>query len=91
MFYSDPGRLALSLRRHRRRVFTVQRVQRQVLANAKALCAELQEQGLRIVSGGTDNHLMLVDVWMDGKGVTGLVPHCEARSTSRTRSHAKIR
>ena len=45
--------------------------QRQVLANAKALCSELQEQGLRIVSGGTDNHLMLVDVWMDGKGVTG--------------------
>ena len=45
--------------------------QRQILANAKALCSELQEQGLRIVSGGTDNHLMLVDVWMDGKGITG--------------------
>ena len=45
--------------------------QRQILANAKALCAELQEQGLRIISGGTDNHLMLVDVWMDGKGITG--------------------
>ena len=45
--------------------------QRQILANAKALCAELQEQGLRIVSGGTDNHLMLVDVWMNGKGITG--------------------
>jgi glycine hydroxymethyltransferase len=45
--------------------------QRQILVNAKALCAELQEQGLRIVSGGTDNHLMLVDVWMDGKGITG--------------------
>jgi len=45
--------------------------QRQVLANAKVLASELQEQGLRLVSGGTDNHLMLVDVWMDGKGVTG--------------------
>jgi glycine hydroxymethyltransferase len=45
--------------------------QRQVLKNAKALASELQEQGLRLVSGGTDNHLMLVDVWMDGKGVTG--------------------
>jgi glycine hydroxymethyltransferase len=45
--------------------------QRQVLANAKALAAGLQEQGLRLVSGGTDNHLMLVDVWMDGKGTTG--------------------
>lgn len=45
--------------------------QRQVLLNAKALAAELQEQGLRVVSGGTDNHLMLVDVFMDGKGITG--------------------
>ena len=45
--------------------------QRQILANAKALSSELQEQGLRIVSGGTDNHLMLVDVWMNGKGITG--------------------
>jgi glycine hydroxymethyltransferase len=45
--------------------------QRQVLRNAKALASELQEQGLRLVSGGTDNHLMLVDVWMDGKGTTG--------------------
>src|SRR4030081_1652119 len=45
--------------------------QRQILANAKALASELQEQGLRLVSGGTDNHLMLVDVWMDGKGTTG--------------------
>ena len=47
--------------------------QRQILANAKALCSELQEQGLRIVSGGTDNHLMLVDVWMEGRGITGKV------------------
>jgi glycine hydroxymethyltransferase len=45
--------------------------QRQVLANARALATELQEQGLRLVSGGTDNHLMLVDVWMDGRGITG--------------------
>jgi glycine hydroxymethyltransferase len=45
--------------------------QQQVLKNAKALANELQEQGLRLVSGGTDNHLMLVDVWMDGKGITG--------------------
>ncbi|HEX8775215.1 MAG TPA: serine hydroxymethyltransferase [Pyrinomonadaceae bacterium] len=45
--------------------------QQRVLKNAKALAAELQEQGLRIVSGGTDNHLMLVDVFMGGKGITG--------------------
>ena len=43
--------------------------QRQVLKNAKALASELQEQGLRLVSGGTDNHLMLVD--LRNKGVTG--------------------
>jgi glycine hydroxymethyltransferase len=45
--------------------------QRNVLKNAKALAAELALQGLRIVSGGTDNHLMLVDVFMEGKGITG--------------------
>ncbi len=42
---------------------------KQVMANAKALAAELIEQGFRIVSGGTDNHLMLVDVFRDG--ITG--------------------
>ena len=34
----------------------------QVVANAKAMAATLTEEGLRIVSGGTDNHLMLVDL-----------------------------
>jgi glycine hydroxymethyltransferase len=41
----------------------------QVVANAKALAAALKEAGLRIVSGGTDNHLMLVDVFE--KGILG--------------------
>jgi glycine hydroxymethyltransferase len=36
--------------------------QQRVLDNAQELAAALQEQGLRLVSGGTDNHLMLVDV-----------------------------
>jgi glycine hydroxymethyltransferase len=36
--------------------------QERVVANAKALAARLQERGLRLVSGGTDNHLMLVDL-----------------------------
>src|SRR3989442_4147718 len=58
--------------------------QRQILANAKALCSELQEQGLRIVSGGTDNHLMLVDVWMDGKGITGKVAEKALEAASIT-------
>jgi glycine hydroxymethyltransferase len=47
--------------------------QTQVIANAKVLAETLQNEGLRIVSGGTDNHLMLVDVFMDGKGITGKV------------------
>ncbi|MCL4819233.1 MAG: serine hydroxymethyltransferase [Vicinamibacteria bacterium] len=45
--------------------------QRQVLSNAKVLAATLQGEGFRLVSGGTDNHLVLVDVF--AKGVTGKV------------------
>jgi glycine hydroxymethyltransferase len=37
-----------------------------VLANARVLCATLQELGWRMVSGGTDNHLMLLDLGPDG-------------------------
>jgi glycine hydroxymethyltransferase len=47
--------------------------QTQVIKNAKTLANTLKNEGLRIVSGGTDNHLMLVDVFMDGKGITGKV------------------
>jgi glycine hydroxymethyltransferase len=47
--------------------------QRQVLRNAAALAEELKAQGFRLVSGGTDNHLVLVDVFMGGKGITGKV------------------
>jgi glycine hydroxymethyltransferase len=43
--------------------------QRQVLANAKALADEIAKHGFRVVSGGTDNHLMLVDVF--SRGTTG--------------------
>jgi len=42
--------------------------QEQVLANAKALAAGLAEQGLRLISGGTDNHLVLVDLTPLGIG-----------------------
>ena len=41
----------------------------QVVANAKALARALEGRGLRIVTGGTDNHLMLVDVSV--RGLTG--------------------
>jgi glycine hydroxymethyltransferase len=43
--------------------------QQQVVANAKALAAGLAKCGFRIVSGGTDNHLFLVD--MHSRGITG--------------------
>jgi glycine hydroxymethyltransferase len=41
----------------------------QIVANAKVLAASLQEAGFRIISGGTDNHLMLVDTFQ--KGILG--------------------
>jgi glycine hydroxymethyltransferase len=44
---------------------------KQILKNATALSKELQNLGWRVISGGTDSHLILVDVWMDGKGIGG--------------------
>lgn len=41
--------------------------QTQVVKNAAALAAALQEEGIRLVTGGTDNHLMLADVYSCGK------------------------
>jgi len=43
--------------------------QRQIVANARRLAGALRDEGFRLVSGGTDNHLMLVDVF--SKGITG--------------------
>ena len=43
--------------------------QQQVAANAKALAASIAKQGFRIVSGGTDNHLLLIEV--HPRGITG--------------------
>ena len=43
--------------------------QKQIIKNAAALAEELTKQGLRLVSGGTDNHLVLVDT--RSKGLTG--------------------
>lgn len=45
--------------------------QQQVINNAKALAEALQNEGVRIVSGGTDNHVFLIDV--KGLGLTGKV------------------
>lgn len=43
--------------------------QENIVKNSKALCAGLMSRGINIVSGGTDNHLMLVD--LRGTGITG--------------------
>jgi glycine hydroxymethyltransferase len=43
--------------------------QKKILENARTLAAELQKQDMRLVSGGTDNHLILVD--LTSTGVTG--------------------
>jgi glycine hydroxymethyltransferase len=45
--------------------------QKQIVANARRLAEGLKAAGFRLVSGGTDNHLMLVDVF--SKGLTGKV------------------
>lgn len=43
----------------------------QVVKNAQALAGELQKLGWHVISGGTDSHLILMDTWMEGKGVSG--------------------
>jgi glycine hydroxymethyltransferase len=43
--------------------------QRQIIKNAQRLCTALEKKGYRIVSGGTDNHLFMVD--LTSKGLTG--------------------
>ncbi|MFN4181429.1 MAG: serine hydroxymethyltransferase [Candidatus Paceibacteria bacterium] len=49
------------------------RYAKQVVKNAKTLAKELEKLGWRIVSGGTDSHLILVDTWMSGDGLPGKI------------------
>ncbi|MFZ2038497.1 MAG: serine hydroxymethyltransferase [Minisyncoccia bacterium] len=44
---------------------------KQVIKNAQVLSSELKKLGWKIISGGTDSHLILVDTWMSGKGMSG--------------------
>ena len=44
---------------------------KQIVHNAAILAVELQKLGWRIISKGTDTHLILVDTWMGGKGISG--------------------
>jgi glycine hydroxymethyltransferase len=45
--------------------------QTQIVTNAKVLADEMSRRGYRLVSGGTDNHLFLVDLGQSGRGITG--------------------
>jgi len=61
--------------------------QRQVAANAQALCRGLQSRDIKIVSGGTDNHLMLVDLTpygLTGKGVEKLLDQAHITANKNT-------
>ncbi|MES2213733.1 MAG: serine hydroxymethyltransferase [Patescibacteria group bacterium] len=44
---------------------------KQVVKNASTLAKELKKRGWKIISGGTDTHLILVDTWMNGRGISG--------------------
>lgn len=44
---------------------------KRVVQNARVLAQELQKHGWRAVSGGTDSHLVLLDTWLGGRGVSG--------------------
>ncbi|ERT09214.1 serine hydroxymethyltransferase family protein [Lyngbya aestuarii BL J] len=60
---------------------------RQVIENAQALATQLQKRGLKIVSGGTDNHVMLVDlrsVGMTGKQADKLVSEVNITANKNT-------
>ncbi|MDP3962535.1 MAG: serine hydroxymethyltransferase [bacterium] len=44
---------------------------RQVIKNAKVLASELSRLGWRVIEGGTETHLLRIDVWQNGKGLGG--------------------
>ena len=48
-----------------------QKYAKQVIKNAKVLSNELAKLGWRIISGGTDSHLILMDTWKNGTGIGG--------------------
>ena len=61
--------------------------QQQIVKNAQALCKGLQDRGIKIVSGGTDNHLMLVDLTpfeLTGKAVEKLMDEAYITANKNT-------
>ena len=51
--------------------------QKQVIANAQAMCKAFMDRGYKVVSGGTDNHLMLIDLRTKYANVTGRIAEKE--------------
>ncbi len=62
--------------------------QQQVVANCKAVSARLTELGYKIVSGGTDNHLILVD--LKPNGIDGARVQVRARLCARARARRAV-
>ena len=60
--------------------------QKQVVANARALAESLMEAGFRVVSGGTDTHLMLLDVFSKGCAARKPRRRWTARASPSTRT-----
>ena len=58
--------------------------QKQVIANAKAMCAEFLKRGYKVVSDGTDNHLMLIDLRGKFPEVTGRIAEKELEKADIT-------
>ncbi len=61
--------IAVALREAKSKKF--QSYGRAVVKNAKTLAKTIQSEGWRVISGGTDNHLLLIDTWMNGRGIPG--------------------
>ena len=58
--------------------------QQQVIANAAAMCEEFIKRGYKVVSGGTDNHLMLIDLRAKFPEVTGRIAEKELEKADIT-------
>ena len=58
--------------------------QKQVIANAQAMCGEFLKRGYKVVSGGTDNHLMLIDLRAKFPEVTGRIAEKELEKADIT-------
>ena len=65
--------------------------QEQIVKNAKALADGMKRNGFRLVSGGTDNHLMLVDVGARGRDRQGLPDRARRSRHHGEQEHDSVR